>query len=107
VVEAARAGDGLARELLAAAGRAVAHAVAVAMPVIDPDLVVLSGSVAMSAAELLLGPAREELARDHPLPAVREAVPIVLGQLGAGAAALGAAHLARRHFRVATDPGPA
>jgi glucokinase len=106
VVAAARAGDGLARELLAAAGRAVGHAVAAAMPVIDPDLVVLSGSVAISAAELILTPAREELARDHPLPAVRKPVPIVLGRLGAGAAAIGAAELARRHFSVAADPGP-
>ena len=66
------------------------------MPVLDPDLVVLSGSVAMSAGDLILGPARQQLARAPALPAVLSPVPIVLGQTGPGASALGAAELARR-----------
>jgi glucokinase len=96
VVAAARAGDAWAAGLLARAGRAVARAVACVTPVLDPDLVVLSGSVAMSAGDLILGPARQELARAPVLPAVLSPVPMVLGQTGPGAAALGAAELARR-----------
>ena len=96
VVAAARGGDAWAAGLLARAGRAVARAVACVTPVLDPDLVVLSGSVAMSAGDLILGPARQQLARAPALPAVLNPVPIVLGQTGPGAAALGAAELARR-----------
>jgi glucokinase len=110
VVAAARAGDAWAAGLLARAGRAVARAVACVTPVLDPDLVVLSGSVAMSAGDLILGPARQQLARAPVLPAVLSPVPIVLGQTGPGAAALGAAELARRlpgSFPPARPPGPA
>lgn len=96
VVQAARGGDAWAAGLLARAGRAVAQAVACVMPVLDPDLVVLSGSVATSAGDLILHPARQELARAHTLQAVLSPVPVVLGQTGPGAAALGAAELARR-----------
>ena len=64
------------------------------MSVLDPDLVVLSGSVATSAGDLILHPARQELARAHTLQAVLGPVPVVLGQTGPGAAALGAAELA-------------
>jgi hypothetical protein len=52
--------------------------------------------VAMSAGDLILRPARQQLARAPALPAVLSPVPIVLGQTGPGAAALGAAELARR-----------
>ena len=110
VVAAARGGDAWAAGLLARAGRAVARAVACVTPVLDPDLVVLSGSVAMSAGDLILGPARRQLARAPALPAVLSPVPIVLGQTGPGAAALGAAELARRlpgSFPPAGRPGPA
>jgi glucokinase len=96
VIAAARGGDAWATGLLARAGSAVARAVACVTPVLDPDLVVLSGSVAMSAGDLILGPARQQLARAPALPAVLNPVPIVLGQTGPGAAALGAAELARR-----------
>ena len=109
VVAAARGGDAWAAGLLARAGRAVARAVACVTPVLDPDLVVLSGSVAMSAGDLILGPARQQLARAPALPAVLSPVPIVLGQTGPGAAALGAAELARRlpgSFPPAGRPGP-
>jgi glucokinase len=108
VIAAARGGDAWAAGLLARAGCAVARAVACVMPVLDPDLVVLSGSVAMSAGDLILRPARQQLARAPALPAVLSPVPIVLGQTGPGAAALGAAELARRlpgSFPPARPPG--
>jgi glucokinase len=104
VVQAARGGDRYAVALLAAAGRAIGQVVAATMPVVDPDLVVLSGSVAMSAGDLILDPARQEVARGYPLPAVLEPVPIVLGETGASAAALGAAELARGSAAAAADP---
>ena len=110
VIAAARGGDAWAAGLLARAGCAVARAVACVMPVLDPDLVVLSGSVAMSAGDLILGPARQQLSRAPALPAVLSPVPIVLGQTGPGAAALGAAELARRppgSFPPARPPGAA
>jgi glucokinase len=97
VVQAARGGDACAAGLLAAAGRAVGQAVAAVMPVLDPDLVVLTGSLATSAGDLILLPARQELARAHTLQAVLTPVPVMLGQTGPAAAALGAAELARRH----------
>jgi glucokinase len=97
VVQAARDGDACAAGLLAAAGRAIGQAVAQVMPVVDPDLVVLTGSLATSAGDLILAPARQELARQHALRTVLDPVPIMLSQTGPGAAALGAAELARRH----------
>ena len=108
VIAAARGGDAWAAGLLARAGYAVAQAVACVMPVLDPDLVVLSGSVAMSAGDLILDPARQQLARAPVLPAVLSPVPVVLGQTGPGAAALGAAELARRlpgSYQPAQPPG--
>jgi glucokinase len=100
VVAAAQAGDELSRQVLAQAGRAVGRAVAMTMAVADPDLVVLGGSVAVAAGPLILDPARQEVARNHPLLTMARAVPIVLAQAGPAAAALGAADLARdRHDR--------
>lgn len=98
VVVAAQAGDELARRVLADAGRAVGRAVTMTMAVADPDLVVLAGSVAVAAGPLLVDPARQEVVRNHPLLTVASAVPIVLGQVGPAAAALGAAELARDHL---------
>jgi glucokinase len=95
VVTAARAGDREAVETLAAAGRAVGRAVGRIAAVVDPDLVVLSGSLAESAGDLIIEPARAELRRCWPLAAVSEPVPIRLGSCGRIAAALGAAEMAR------------
>ncbi|MGI8446756.1 MAG: ROK family protein, partial [Streptosporangiaceae bacterium] len=97
VVQAAGGGDACAAGILASAGRAIGQAVAQVMPVVDPDLVLLTGSLATSAGDLILEAARQELARQRPVSAVLDPVPIMLGQTGPGAAALGAAELARRH----------
>ena len=95
VVAAARAGDRAAIEVLAAAGRAVGRAVGRIAAVVDPDLVVLSGSLAESAGDLITDPAAAELRRCWPLAAVSDPVPIRLGLCGRWAAALGAAEIAR------------
>lgn len=95
VVTAARANDGEAIDILAAAGRAVGRAVGRIAAVVDPDLVVLSGSLAESAGDLIIDPAEAELRRCWPLAAVSDPVPIRLGSCGRTAAALGAAEMAR------------
>jgi len=95
VVTAARAKDGDAIDILAAAGRAVGCAVGRIAAVVDPDLVVLSGSLAQSAGDLIIEPAEAELRRCWPLAAVSDPVPIRLGSCGREAAALGAAEMAR------------
>jgi glucokinase len=95
VVAAARANDGDAIDILAAAGRAVGRAVGRIAAVVDPDLVVLSGSLAESAGDLIIEPAAAELRRCWPLAAVSDPVPIRLGSCGRAAAALGAAEMAR------------
>ena len=95
VVAAARANDGDAIDILAAAGRAVGRAVGRIAAVVDPDLVVLSGSLAESAGDLIIEPAVAELRLCWPLAAVSDPVPIRLGSCGRVAAALGAAEMAR------------
>jgi glucokinase len=95
VVTAAQANDGEAIDILAAAGRAVGRAVGRIAAVVDPDLVVLSGSLAESAGGLIIEPAAAELQRCWPLAAVSDPVPIRLGSCGRAAAALGAAEMAR------------
>jgi glucokinase len=95
VVTAARANDGEAIDILAAAGRAVGRAVGRIAAVVDPDLVVLSGSLAESAGDLIVEPAAAELRRCWPLAEVSDPVPIRLGSCGREAAALGAAEMAR------------
>jgi glucokinase len=95
VVTAARAGDPEAIDVLAGAGRAVGSAVGRIAAVVDPDLVVLSGSLAQSAGDLIVTPAALELRRCWPLSEVSVPMPIRLGSCGREAAAIGAAEMAR------------
>jgi glucokinase len=60
VAKLARAGDGLARQIIVEAGEALGVAIASAAMVMDIDLFVIGSSVAR-AADLLLGPARRTL----------------------------------------------
>jgi glucokinase len=80
--------------------------VALLLPGIDPDLVVVAGGVALAAGELLLQPARAELAARHPLAAVLDPPPIILGRAGPNAAAHGAADLARLALEPSRRPAP-
>ncbi|HMK91676.1 MAG TPA: ROK family transcriptional regulator [Thermoleophilia bacterium] len=61
VFAAARRGDDLAREVVAAEARRLALAIAVVAPVLDPELVILGGGIARGNADLLLDPLRREL----------------------------------------------
>jgi predicted NBD/HSP70 family sugar kinase len=61
VFAAARRGDDLAGEVVAAEARRLALAIAVVAPVLDPELVVLGGGIARNNADLLLEPVQREL----------------------------------------------
>jgi predicted NBD/HSP70 family sugar kinase len=61
IFAAARRGDDLAREVVAAEARRLALAIAVVAPVLDPQLVILAGGIARNNADLLLEPLRREL----------------------------------------------
>jgi glucokinase len=104
VVAAARVGDDRALGVLAAAGRAVGTAVRRLLPVVDPELVVLGGSLAHAAPDFLLPAVHEVLDDSRPLFDVRPAPIIELGRLGPEAGALGAALLARDGLL--TPPAP-
>ena len=58
VVEAALQGDGLALEVVAAAGRRIGTALANVVDLLNPELLVVGGELAVQAGELLLGPIR-------------------------------------------------
>lgn len=112
VIAAARAGDAGALRVLSTAGRAIGRAAAVLVAVVDPDIVVLAGSLAHAAGEYLLPEARSALAGDRPLRGVGPPPPIELGRLGRDAGAIGAAELvldvpASVSGRQAAHPGPA
>ncbi|MER5750145.1 ROK family transcriptional regulator [Streptomyces sp. NPDC002088] len=92
VFDAARHGNPAARRAVQLEGERIAHTVAAAAAVLDPDLVVLGGGVGHSV-DLLLGPVREHLRTLTPLrPKIS---PSRLGEdavlLGAVATALGTA----------------
>ena len=88
-------GDDRALRVVADAGRAVGRAVASAVMVLDPDLVVVGGTAA-GAGEPLLAGLREQLYRDLG-PGAGRRLEVVAGQLGARAEVLGAVALALAH----------
>lgn len=91
VTEAALAGDGIAVEVLATAGRRLGVALASIANVFEPDVIVIGGGAA-AAGELLLGPAREEL-RARALPP-QSTTAVVAAGLGPDAGLIGAATMA-------------
>ena len=93
-----------AREVLAAAGWAIGKAVTLLVPVVEPDVVVIAGSLAHAASDYLLPAVRTAVAQLRPLSEVIEAPLVELGRLGPDAAAIGAAELA---WEAAAGPSPA
>jgi glucokinase len=85
----ARAGDVRAMEGIAQVGRYLGIGIANMVTVISPDRVVLGGGIS-AAADLLLGPIRDELRRRVHTTALDE-VEIVTAELGTWAGAIGAA----------------
>lgn len=93
VTECARAGDPVARGILAQVGRRLGEGIAGLVNVLDPEVVAVGGGVA-SAGEFLLEPARAAFAGAVEAAAHRPSVPIVAATLGTETGAIGAAMLA-------------
>ncbi|MFZ5817825.1 MAG: ROK family transcriptional regulator [Bacillota bacterium] len=91
VIEAADAGDSLARETLAEAGRYLGLGIGSMINLLNPAMVIVGGGTSR-AGELLMGPLREA-AFSRALPTVREKVPIVRTALGEDSGPLGGAAL--------------
>lgn len=89
LVSAARNGNAAAREALADAGRWLGTGIASIVNLLNPELVVIGGGFG-EAFDLLIGSAREVLARDGVVPA-RDVVRIVPAELGSDAGLIGAA----------------
>lgn len=88
-VARARAGDARAIDGFAQVGRYLGIGIANMIVVITPDRVVIGGGIA-AAADLLMGPIRDELRRRVRVTAL-ERVEIVAAELGIWAGAIGAA----------------
>ena len=93
IAAAARAGDELAMELFRTAGEAVGRGIASAAALLDLDLVVVGGSVALRAWDLLGPPLEAELRATARLDFTRD-VQVRLAELGDDAGLFGAARLA-------------
>jgi glucokinase len=92
VTELAFDGDEVSREVLALIGRRLGVGIASYVNIFNPEAVVIGGGV-MGAGELLLEPARAEVAW-RALPPGRDLVRIVPARFGAEAGMIGAATLA-------------
>jgi glucokinase len=91
VTEAAIAGDEVAREVMATAGRHLGVGLASLANIFDPDVILIGGGVS-AAGDLLLDPARDEL-QARALPPMNK-VPVRLAELGPDAGMIGAAAMA-------------
>ena len=99
VTDQARAGDSVARQIVARAFSAVGVSLASVINLLDPELIVLGGGL-VEANDLLLPWLQLELDR-HVLPHLRSHVRIELSNLGADAPLIGAA--AAADFRITTQ----
>jgi glucokinase len=93
IAEAARVGDPLAAELFRTAGQGVGRGIASAAALLDLELVVIGGSIALRAWDLLGPPLLAEVADSAKLDFTRD-VRVVHAELGDQAGLLGAAQLA-------------
>lgn len=95
VFQGARAGDGVCISVVRDTAKYVGMAVANLATMLDPEAVVLGGTIAASG-DMMLEAIRVECGR-RLRPAQAERVRIVLSTLGADAVAIGAARAAARH----------
>ncbi len=94
VTQAAKEGDPVAAELLRGVGSWLGTGLAGIVAGMDPELVVVGGGVS-AAGDLLLGPARDALARTLTGRGHRPEPAVVPARLGPAAGMVGAADLAR------------
>lgn len=92
VVEAAKAGDQMARGVLAEAGQWLGIAVGNAVNLLSSSRVVVGGEAVLEAGELILGPMRETIA-EVVFPTPNQPLPVVQAALGRHAWVQGAAAL--------------
>jgi glucokinase len=92
VTELAHDGDEAAIEVLRLVGSRLGVAIASYVNIFNPQVVVIGGGV-IGAGELLLGPARAQVA-ERALPPSRDNVKIVAARFGVEAGMIGAAALA-------------
>lgn len=93
IADAARSGDLLARRLFEDAGTALGRGIASVEALCDLELVVLGGSVALGAWDLIERPLRDELTRSSRIAFGRD-LRVMRAELGERAGVLGAARLA-------------
>jgi glucokinase len=93
IAVAARAGDALAQELFRTAGEGVGRGIASAAALLDLERVVIGGSIALKAWDLLGPPLLDELRRSAKLDFTRD-LQVFQAELGETAGLLGAARLA-------------
>jgi glucokinase len=98
VTEAAAAGDAAALSICTTMGRWLGRGLASLAAIIDPSVFVIGGGVS-AAGELLLGPARQELAHSLPGRGFRPTAKVAGAAFGPDAGLVGAADLARVHTR--------
>jgi glucokinase len=91
VFDGARGGDGVAISVVRDTAKYIGMAVATLAAAIDPEVVVVSGTVAV--ADLMLDPVRQECARRLPPDAMHD-LRVEFSELGPDAIAIGAARLA-------------
>jgi predicted NBD/HSP70 family sugar kinase len=96
VYAAALAGDALAREMVADVGRALGAALAHALVLVDPELVVVTGHI-QETGDLFFGPLRSAV-EPHVVRVLGKAPRIVPSTLGPDASAVSALSLALEHF---------
>lgn len=96
VLQAATGGDALAAGVVGEAAHYLGMAIANAINVINPVMVILGGAV-LDAGDLFLGPVREEVG-NRAFSIALDAVEVVPGSLGFRAAAIGAATLVADRF---------
>ena len=91
VFDGARDGDGVAISVVRDTAKYIGMAVATLAATIDPEVIIVSGSVAV--ADLMLDPVRQECARRLPPDAMND-LRVEFSTLGADEVAIGAARLA-------------
>ena len=92
VLDGARQGDGVSTSVVRDTAKYLGMAAANLVALVNPEVLVLGGIMA-SASDLFLDPVRTELSRRVPKP-MMDALRLVPAELGADAAAIGAARMA-------------
>ena len=98
LIEAAAAGNTVAREIFDLALQTLGWAIAQVITLIAPPVIVIGGGISLVGEELFFEPLRREVAR-HVFPPLANAYQIVSAELGEAVVVHGALAVARRtHF---------